>query len=213
MDQVPCPHCGSGNDAEVAFCASCGKALPSSHPTGPRFIVPGTTAMTSAGFKLQLDELHQKARTASGALLAVAIIQTIFIFIVGSIATGVGLARRSPGALGLTMLLVPVVAVGVIFWGLYFWSRKNPLPAAIVGLVVYVSVWALDIIGGVMMLQQQGVRGAGPAGVGPVYNPISSGIVIRIIIIAILVRAIQAGAEHRKLLRQQAAGPVPVLSA
>ena len=169
--------------------------------------------MTSAGFKLQLDELHQKARTASGALLAVAIIQTIFIGIIGVIATIAGLSRRSRGGLDLTMMIVPVFAVGVIFWGLYFWSRKNPLPAAIVGLVVYVSVWALDIIGGVMMLQQPGAAGAGPGGIGPAYNPISSGIVIRIIIIAILVRAIQAGAEHRKLLRQQAAGPMPVLSA
>lgn len=209
MATVACPHCAAANTAGVAFCATCGKALPSMYATGPRVVTGGAMATTSAGVKLQADELHRQARKASGALLTVAIIQTV----VGGILFAV--FSSLPGAAGrinIPWLFGPVVAVGAIFWALYFWSRSNPLPAAIVGLVIYVTVWVLDIIGGIVMMSNtpSGGTPSGP-GAGLHINPISSGIFIRIIIIVMLVRAIQAGSQHRKLLRQQMAGPLPPL--
>jgi hypothetical protein len=203
MEMMNCPHCGAGNAIGAAFCASCGKALPSANPTGPRFVSSDATAITSAGLKLQTDELAKNAKKASGALLAVAIIQTVVGGILLAVFSSVPASSRT--VINLPLFFGPVLGVGVIFWGLYFWSRRNPLPAAIVGLVVYVSIWVLDILGAIMMMANAPSGGGTSGNTGPNFSPISSGIVIRIIIIAILVRAIRAGAQHRKLLRQQAA--------
>ena len=70
----------------------------------------------------------------------------------------------------------------MVFFALYFWARKQPLPASIVGLLVYVTMHLLDAI-------------ADP-------TAIARGIIMKIIIIAILVNAIQAGVKYRQLQRQ-----------
>lgn len=205
MTAIACPHCSAPNTAGVAFCAACGKALPSVNAAGPRIVTSGAMASTAAGVKLQADELHKQAKKASGALLAVAIIQTLvggFLFLV---LYGSGRMSRLP--LNPWLTFGPVLAVGVVFWALYVWSRSNPLPAAIAGLVVYVTVWVLDIVGALMIMSQA------PGGTTPGSNrnptPLTNGIILRIIIVAILVRAIQAGVRHRRLMRQQAS-PIPV---
>lgn len=98
--------------------------------------------------------------------------------------------------------LAVIFGIAAIFFGLYFWARVNPLPAAIVGLVIYVTLWVLDIVLTTAAMANA-PAGSRQPGAGP-FN----GIIIRIIIIAILVRAIQAGSQHRKLLRQQALSTV-----
>lgn len=204
METVACPHCGAQNTAGAAFCAGCGKALPLLSQTGPRIVTGNAVATTSAGLKLQTDQLHQQAKRASGALLAVAIIQTVLGGIVVALLAGTAGARA--GGPALMMLLVPVMGVAAIFWGLYIWSRRNPLPAAIVGLVVYVSLWALDVVAAIAAAAND------PGGTGPgaALNRPTNGLFMRIIIVVILARAISAGVQHRKLLRQQAAAAAPV---
>jgi hypothetical protein len=98
-----------------------------------------------------------------------------------------------------------IFAVAIVFWGLYFWARTNPLPAAIVGLVIYVALWLLDIVLAARSMTHTRSRGPG----GMTSNPFN-GIFIRVLIIAILIRAINAGLQHRRLLRQQME-PVPPL--
>jgi uncharacterized Zn finger protein (UPF0148 family) len=192
-----CPHCGSPNPAGSTFCGSCGKALPTAASSGgPRIVAGAQFASTAAGQKLQSDELHKQAKRAAGALLAVAIIQTAF----GALVVGVLEASGSPAAAKVVpTLAVTVFGVAAIFWGLYFWARRSPFPAAIVGLVVYVSLWLLDLIAYASAASKSG--GKTPLGAGP-FN----GIIVRIIIIVVLLNAIKAGARHRQLLRQQAGG-------
>jgi hypothetical protein len=147
-----CPHCGASQTAESAFCTSCGKALPSGTPTGPRIVDNIADLQTDAGRTLQGAELEKELKKATRALLAVAIMQVLFggLLLVLSMATNAGDAVDLPGqSLPKSLsaaVFVSVFTIGAIFFGLYFWARKSPFPAAIVGLVLFLTVHALDAL-------------------------------------------------------------------
>ena len=71
------------------------------------------------------------------------------------------------------------------YLGLAFWSRKMPFPAAIVGLVIFLTLIAA----------------------GAVLDPsdLYKGILVKVLVIVGLARAIQAGARCRALERELAA--------
>jgi hypothetical protein len=191
-----CPHCGAANAYASQFCQNCGKALPSVMPTGPRVVGSEGFATTAAGQQLQAEQLHKQARRARGALMAVAIIATVFAAILFFLIPAV--QRNAPSNnpqmqsfnQGMT---IGVGIVAVVFWGLYFWARSQPLPAAIVGLVLYGTLIVINIVTTISASAQGGqVRGS-PVGC------------VDIIIVAVLAQAITAGVQHRKLLKQQQA--------
>src|SRR5260221_3566506 len=95
VDVQLCPHCGAENPLGSTFCASCGKALPAMASGGPRVVTAGTSGASSTGRQLLGDELKKKMRKASGALLAVAILQTIF----GPVMLMMATASSAPEAL------------------------------------------------------------------------------------------------------------------
>ena len=192
MATGPCPHCGAANPYGSTFCSSCGKALPTGMPSGPRVLGGQDFATTAAGQKLQGDELQKTAKKAAGALLAVAIISTIatclFFVLMNNMRGAAG-----PGVPVVNPLMIAIMgAVTLVFWGLWFWARVNPLPAAIVGLVLYGTLIAINVVTSVSQMGETGARGG--LGIG----------CIDIIIIGVLIQAIQAGVKHRKLMRQQA---------
>jgi hypothetical protein len=193
LNTVACPHCGVANAAGSAFCGSCGKALPVAS-AGPRIISGNQFATTSAGQKLQGDDLHKQAKKAAGALLAVAVVQTIFTVIIYAALQN---APRS-AQINIPMQMGVIGGIAVVFWGLYIWARSSPFPAAIVGLVVYLTLWGADLVVWFISMSKNpdSTSAATPF----------SGIIIKIIIIGVLIQAIQAGAKHRQLMRQQAAG-------
>ena len=209
MALIACPHCAAANESGSVFCQACGKALPGADPSMPRVVSGSALAGTSAGVKLQGDELRKEASKAANALLVVAVLQTIGAAVVFVMFYNLG--ARTMARFNLTAIYMPVFGLAALFWGLYLWARVNPLPAAIVGLVVYVTVWIVDALMTAAVLartQQAGRPGAGGGVAGGVFG----GIGLRIIIIVMLVRAIQAGALHRKLLRQQQQQGIPPLS-
>ncbi|MEW6249262.1 MAG: zinc ribbon domain-containing protein [Planctomycetota bacterium] len=175
-----CPHCGAVQATTSAFCTTCGKALPSAAPGGPR-VVDDSELQTAAGRTLRGAELQKQLKKASGALLAVAILQAVFgglLFVIGGALLG-GEGKLPPA------VFVGVFVIAAIFFGLYIWARRSPFPAALAGLVVYLTVHLLDAI-------------ADP-------TTLVRGLIVKIIIILILVRAISAGAKYRALMREQAA--------
>jgi hypothetical protein len=185
---TPCPHCGAANPVGSAFCESCGKALPTSYAPGPRVVTAGTPGSSGVGRELLSDELRKKMNKSSGALLAVAIIWTVM----GPVALWLEkeqMQRQNPGQVIEIYPIAYVIVFGIAaaFFGLWLWSRFQPFAAAIVGLVLFVSLWLLNIV------------------VDP--TQIYKGIIIKIIIVAVLVKAIQAGAEYRKLMAQQRPQP------
>jgi hypothetical protein len=188
---LPCPHCGVANDAGGQFCQACGKALPSAVPSGPRILGAKDFATTSAGQKLQSDELVTTAKKAKGALLAVAIIQTIVFGVLMAIAS-------TNNQLGIVLAQAVFLGIGilaVVFWGLYFWARQQPLPAAIVGLVLYATLVVINVVTA-MHNMSAGGAGSGFGGLGIGW--------LDIVIMAVLGQAIGAGVKHRQLMRQGA---------
>jgi hypothetical protein len=126
-------------------------------------------------------------------LLAVAIIQTIF----GAIFFAAFQNAPRAAAGNNNLLFITIFGIGAMFWGLWGWSRFNPLPAAIVGLVIYVTLWVLDLV--MYFVTASKVRAGSPnVGASPL-----NGIILRIIVIAILAKAIGAGVKYRQLQRQQ----------
>ena len=189
---ITCPHCQAITTSGAAFCESCGKAIPQTVSSSPRIVdTAGGYAQTSAGLKLQGEELRKQARKATGALLAVAIIFTAvsaFLVIMPVINAG----NR------VTSLLIAVAVIQgiicVVFWGLYFWARRQPLPAAIVGLCIYGTLLAFNVIVSVRSLSSGGHGAGGFGGIGIGW--------LDIVIIAVLVNAITAGVKYRKMVQQ-----------
>lgn len=175
MAETSCPHCGGANPEGSAYCGGCGKALPQATSGGPRIVTGAGVASTATGKTLQEADLIAKARKAAVALLVVTIMQFVFGTILIFVLPAAAAEDR-------TVMLISVYGIGVIFLGLYLWARKNPLPAAISGLVFFITVHALDAV-------------ADP-------TALARGVILKVIVIVMLVQAIQAGIQHRKLRQQ-----------
>jgi hypothetical protein len=178
-----CPHCAAPTDSAASFCTSCGKAVPTQNPSGPRILGEHEVASSSAGTTLMIDELAKTTKKAFGALLAVGILQALF-------ATAFTImTARSAGTTPAVITGVILGGISVLFLSLSVWARKSPLPAAIVGLVVYGTLLTIDGIVGVL---------AGHPEV------IIQGALVKLVIISCLVHAISSGVKHRALVRTQA---------
>ena len=169
-----CPHCGAPVEPTAAFCATCGKAV-SSGSTGPRIVEREDLASTEAGIKLQAESLLKQSHKAFVCLLVVALLQFVAAFIF------LGLAP------GMPHVSVVVGIIGGIFLGLAVWARRSPLPAAITGLVILLTLWAVDAV------------------VDP--TTLVHGIIVKLIVLLVLGRAIQAGVRYRQLMRETGAEP------
>ena len=169
-----CPHCGVAVEPTAAFCPSCGKAV-SSGSTGPRVVDREGLASTGAGIQLQAESLLKESRKAFTCLLVVAILQFIGAFVV--LALGPGLLQVS----------VVLSIIGGIFLGLAVWARRSPLPAAITGLVILLTLWAVDAV------------------IDP--TTLAHGIIVKLIVLLVLGRAIQAGVRYRQLMQETGAEP------
>jgi hypothetical protein len=193
---IACPHCAAANPDNSAFCVSCGKALPSITQAGPRVLGASDFAGSRAGQELQAQDLQKKMKTAFGILLTLGILQMVLgglILAAGIVMSGSGNhSSASSSQSGLPMDPTALIGVGVVvgvlgllFLGLAIWARFAPFPAAIVGLVLYCSIWALDIIMDPTMAFK--------------------GIIITILIIGALAKAVAAGAQYRALRKQMQA--------
>src|SRR5688500_4781106 len=136
-----CPHCGVANESASSFCESCGKALPSAARSGPRLVTDAAMPATAAGRQLVSEELRKHLKKAKNALLTVAIIQMIFGLIVFGAMKASGRGQGFP-----PIVFITVFGIGIIFFGLFLWARRSPLPAAIVGLTLFVTMHLVDAL-------------------------------------------------------------------
>jgi zinc ribbon protein len=175
MDMIACPHCTAANLPDARFCEACGKALPEPLAGQPRIVDGSDVASTTAGKELQAATLQKQARRAAGALLVVAILQVAF----GLLSLAEPEIVFGPGIEAPPAVYVTVFGIAAVFFGLFLWARKNPLPAAIVGLVLFLSLHLLEAVANPRSLAQ--------------------GVIVKVIVIVILVKAIQAGVQYRKV--------------
>lgn len=185
---ITCPHCGAAASSGSAFCEKCGKALPSPYQSGPRVVSADALPQTAAGQQAVGEELMKQQKRASVALLIVAILQTTCGMLVIAALTQTG---GQPG--GNSLLYGVQLTVAAIFWGLWFWSRKHPLPATIVGLVLYATLVVINVVTAMSDLTRDPETprtGIGGLGIG----------IVDIIIMVILGQAIAAGVKYKRLM-------------
>ena len=72
-----CESCGASALPDAQFCEACGMALPSATVTTPRVVDAKGFATTTAGQRLQSEELHKQQKKAAGALLGAACLTTL----------------------------------------------------------------------------------------------------------------------------------------
>ena len=175
MSTISCPHCGVENPDGSAFCQECGKAVPSSSPTGPRVVTDDSVPSTHVGRTVLAGQLRKQAGNAAGALFVVAALHVaggvlLYALVRGNQAVEPGLARQ---------VLILNIVLAAVYAGLGFWGRVSPLPAAIVGLVLFVSVMVVNAV------------------LDP--SSIVMGIIVKVIVIVVLVKAISSGVKHKRL--------------
>jgi hypothetical protein len=126
------------------FCESCGKALPVNLPAGPSIQPIQTEAFTWAGRALQAKEFLRQAHYNCLVLLVLAILQALAggCILAGSIA----LPNVNHQSASSAANAVSVFVLSAVFVGLYLWSRRSPLAAALIGLVIYATVAALNLL-------------------------------------------------------------------
>lgn len=176
-----CPHCNAEVTNGVQFCTSCGKAVAVGSAT-PRIVNEERGIATSvAGQSLQGEVLRKTMKKAFTGLMVVAVLQVLgFAFIV-LVFTQASTPQVKAGAL---VMCIITGVLAALFLGLAIWSRFHPFPAAVTGLVILVTLWSIGVI-------------ANPASV-------LDGIFLNAIILALLIRSVQAGLAHRKLKREMA---------
>ncbi len=198
MSTAVCPHCAVTNDMAGDFCASCGLALPSVAPTGPRIITRKGTATTIAGQKLQSGELLNTTRRAARSLLSIGIINlafgALYIFMIVTLYGG-NLQRVTPAFLASTAAML---TAGALYMAMFWWANYNPLAATLVGLGVYLLRWVVDIWIQTTLVSSTSTNQN--------YN---YGIV-RIFMVIYLIRGVGAGWKHRQLEKQQYASSQPI---
>ena len=113
--------------------------------------------------------------------------------------------KKAQGAIGLVAILQVIIAVlflalgqiettgmvvmlgiGAVFGGLWVWCKSNPLAASIVALLVFASMHMAEAV------------------VDP--STITNGIILKVIVTVVLVRAISAGLKHREFVRERGMG-------
>ena len=179
MTSNTCPHCGAADHFPNApFCQRCHKALPIPND-GPRLVEGAGRPMTMSGHAAQVEEASAQSGKGSGALLGAAIIQ----FLGGALTYFT--AANTPGvsAAEAQTATILVVGLGVVFFVLYIWSHRQILPAAVIGLSIYLLVHAADAMIDPMQLFR--------------------GIIVKVIIVSVLCRSIAAAMKQRDLSRAE----------
>lgn len=193
MSEVICPHCGMENAAGTAFCESCGKAV-SVQSTTPRVIEKRASASMAIGQGIQAKQLRQMAKKASKTLFCLAILYFLAALLFFLQTQGV---EEVPPVVRLMIIAISIV--GVIFLALGVWAKFHPLPASIVGLILYVSLVVTGLILSPEFLSQERA-----------IQETAIQVLIILIIVLALAKAIAAGIRFRKLKAMMASNePLP----
>ncbi len=192
-----CPHCRAEVDPAALYCDACGMAVRVPHAE-PRVVneLRGT-AVSVPGRSVQSEFLDKRIRKSFSTLLNLGvclILAAVAVELVHSLVKG---TPRAPIVGMLSMLLpgsgiaaavgIPIGSVcgplGLFFVGIAIWSRREPLHAALTGVLVYIAFACLE-----GMLQPMAICQAA---------------IIKIIIVFALASVVAAGFAHRRVTSSQ----------
>jgi hypothetical protein len=125
----------------------------------------------------------QTVKSGRGYILAIAIIQLVLGFVFFALTRAATVNAPIKNQAVLLSGAITVSALGLIYIGLWMWAKYAPFAAALVALILYVSVLALDAV------------------VAP--EQIAQGILIKILFIAGLSKAVKSGYALKKATESQ----------
>jgi len=159
-----CPKCKTIVDQQQEFCNNCGTSL------------KGKANRTSGPLLGGMIKDHQtkQIKHARYAILAVGILTILF-----TIFTHYELISRHRSNSGQALAAILIsYALGIGFFGLFVWARKNPYAASLTALIIYITNIIIA------------------AGMDPRSLP--SGLIVKIIIIAALVNGVKSGLDYNR---------------
>ena len=190
MNMGLCPHCADPTESKAAFCASCGLAVTATFAGGPSLLEGDELAKTPVGRRLQHATLGQYCLSVANTLITIGAIQLFFCGLLFF------LARKNSSAEGM-FIVIALGMLGILFVLLGVWAYKAPLPAGIIGLVLYTTLCVLYWIEQISLMGQKSV------GNPNVENKsFGIGFIIQLIIIGYLIKGIKAALTRRKLQQQ-----------
>jgi hypothetical protein len=159
MRPMTCPKCGAGATPQDAFCPSCGTKV-------------GATAdeLQAEGAQIRAEAAIVRARKW---LLIVAVLTWVSAVVFYFLQQG----QVEAGQMNLVLAIN--VALGFLYLGMWVWARRNPLAAATIALLTFVTVHFVDAI------------------LDP--KSIIQGIFVKILFVAALIGAVRAAFEARRL--------------
>ncbi|MGE0396951.1 MAG: hypothetical protein AB7T06_09555 [Kofleriaceae bacterium] len=197
-----CPKCGVAVTADEKFCSGCGAGiavgpdgnailydrvasprvdLSSGHlGTARKWLLAISIITLISGFvfyAINKSEIEKQLRDAEIQLSGMspeerdrAFQESIGMTWDEAVAHDRGLVR---------LLLIVNIALSVIYFGLWFWAKKNPYAAALVALLLFLTVIVISAV----------------------YEPstLYQGILVKILFIAALAKAVTAGREERRM--------------
>ena len=177
MSRVRCLYCDAENDAvqSAGFCENCGKRLPPASFANKRRepIVTDRTGALTPEFE------RPPAQQTSAWMLTAALVNLIgcgALVVIGPLLV----AREHLKAEFIPELLTVSVAVLGSFAGLSWWARRQPLPAVIVAVLVYLGLATVDalLVPGLALL----------------------GLPLKIVILALLIQAARVSRKPRRFI-------------
>jgi hypothetical protein len=125
-----CPKCRAELLAGAKFCEACGARIGG---------MPDVHARARSRQKARTsDNLAKNQKDARRYILLVAIIQTGLAGFVLWLSSRNSLSQASPLVWGL-------LAVGLCFWGCWFWARSNAFAATLTALILYATLILADL--------------------------------------------------------------------
>src|SRR5688500_11951226 len=152
-----CPKCGAQLAVTDQFCGECG---------------------ANAEVELHIAAFHQPAlESARKWILAAGITYVVSAFLVTAIARDAMLDEDR------NLLFGVAFALSAIHIGLWWWAKTAPFPAAVVALVLFITVQLIN------------------AAMDP--STLYKGFLIKILFLVALIKAVQAGSEANRLRGQR----------
>jgi hypothetical protein len=191
MNMLVCPHCADPTESNAAFCASCGLAVATTFPGGPSLLEGDELAKTPVGRRLQHASLGQYCRSVANTLITLGVLQMFACGILSWV------SRDSANQDALMPLVYTLGILGVVFLALGSWAYKSPLPAGIIGLVLYSTLSVLHWIQQISMMGQTAARDSNVE-----VRSFRMDFIIQIIIIGFLVKGVKSALTRRRLQQQ-----------
>ena len=162
-----CFSCGDNIFNEDVFCPQCGYPLQGTIEEREQF-------MNNRNYKhYELHEMNRKIKSGTTTMYVLAVLSLI----IGAVYYGVTSEVKNSMA-----VLITYLVLAALYVGLAVWSKKQPLPAMISGLALYIIVQLL----------------------GMIDDPTSivKGIIFKIVITVYLVKAVRSAADAQRIKKE-----------